>query len=57
MDRFRAALSDTSLLPPRLELDGLVVGGDDYWSRIEDQHNLDPALGAALRAAYAQEGP
>jgi 5-methylthioadenosine/S-adenosylhomocysteine deaminase len=48
------ALTDFSLLPPRLELDGLVVGGEDYWSRIVDQRNIDRSLKEALRVAYSR---
>jgi hypothetical protein len=46
------ALTDLSLLPERLELDDLTVGGRDYWSRVRDQPNLDASLKDALRAAY-----
>ncbi len=46
------ALTDLSLLPERIELDDLTVGGRDYWSRVEDQPNLDAPLKEALRAAY-----
>ena len=50
--RGAAAVDDRALLPASLELDELIVGGDDYWSRVADQPNLDQALKDELRAAY-----
>jgi len=46
------AADDASLLPAHVELDAIVVGGDDYWSRVADQPNLDQGLKDSLRAAY-----
>jgi hypothetical protein len=47
-----SAADDALLMPARVELDDLVVGGDDYWSRVADQPNLEQSLKDALRAAY-----
>lgn len=47
-----AAAADRALLPASVALDELVVGGEDYWSRVADQANLDRALKDELRAAY-----
>ena len=48
-----AAAADRALLPASVALDELVVGGEEYWSRVADQPNLDQALKDELRAAYA----
>lgn len=47
-----AAAADRALLPASVALDEPIVGGEDYWSRVADQPNLDQALKDELRAAY-----
>jgi hypothetical protein len=46
-------LADWDLMAPRLDLDQVEVGGSDYWNRIDQEQNVDPALKKALRRAYS----
>jgi 5-methylthioadenosine/S-adenosylhomocysteine deaminase len=49
---FEMARADWSMLPQSLSLDELVVGAGDWWSRLDDQPNLDQALKDELHAIY-----
>jgi 5-methylthioadenosine/S-adenosylhomocysteine deaminase len=45
-------MADWSQMAQSVELDSPVVGGQDYWARVDAQPNIDPSLKEALRSAY-----